>query len=309
MGGIIRYSLTFTLEIAGVGLRYWAIVWASSPFFSASTVHTLAIIGAVGPPCYSLLAWVGPPGGNGVMRWKVRGRVPTVTEQAILAEVFRILANRGITPPRFVYTVDQPDLNASVIGHTLFLHRDLYASPHLVAVIAHEMGHYHSSDGRLALALHRLTIPGGWLAVSLVMYLIDQIGRLLNLGLCLINTISYIVLRTEIDVPTSIARLSRQIISFLLIALVGGIGIVINAPLWRSYIRQREFAADRYAAQHGFACALTLFLRQAQLDEINLPWNQASFHPSVEERLAALQPYLPHPSDDGVEYAVSQPNC
>ncbi|WP_298407189.1 hypothetical protein [uncultured Chloroflexus sp.] len=78
-----------------------------------------------------------------------------------------------------------------------------------------------------------------------------------------------------------------------------------TTPLWRSYIRQRELAADRYAAQHGFAHDLTLFLRQARLDEMNLPWNQASFHPSVEERLAALQPYLSHSSDDGVKYAIS----
>lgn len=309
MGGIIRYSLTFTLEMAGVGLRYWAIVWAGSPFLSDSAVHTLAIIGAIGPPCYSLLAWVGPPGGNWMMCWKVHGRIPTITEQAILDEAFRTLTNRGITPPRFVYTVDQPDLNASVIGHTLYLHRDLYASPHLIAVIAHEMGHYHSSDGRLALALHRLTIPGGWLVVSFIMRLIGLIGSLLNPIVRLLSALSYIVLRIEVTVPTRLSQFIQRIILWMVIALVGGIGIIATVPLWRSYIHQREFAADRYAAQHGFACALTLFLRQAQLDEMNLPWNQASFHPSVEERLAALQPYLPHPSDDSIEYVVSQPSC
>lgn len=165
--------------MAGVGLRYWVIVWASSPFLSDSAAHTLAIIGAMGPPCYSLLAWVGPEG-NRMMRWKVRGRIPTITEQAILDEAFRALTNRGITQPRFIYTVDQPDLNATVIGHTPYLHRDLYASSHLVAVIAHEMGPYHSSDGRLALALHRLTIPGGWLVISFTMRLIGLIGSLLN---------------------------------------------------------------------------------------------------------------------------------
>ncbi|MFN3372972.1 MAG: M48 family metalloprotease [Chloroflexus sp.] len=305
MGGGIRYSLTLTLEIAGVGLRYWAIIWVSSPFFSASTVHTLAIIGAMGPPCYSLLAWVGPPGGNRVMRWKVRGRAPTITEQAILAEAFRALAHRGIAPPRFVYTVDQPDLNAYVIGHTLYLHRDTYTSPHLPAILAHEMGHYHTSDGRLALALHRLTFPGGWLMVSFTMRLTHVIERLLNPIMRLLNALSYIVLRVEIAIPTWIGQFTQYIFSLGLITLVGGIGIVATTPLWRSYLRQRELAADRYAAQHGFAYDLALFLRQAQLDEMNLPWNQASFHPSVEERLAALQPYLPHSSDDGVEYAIS----
>ncbi|WP_322493737.1 M48 family metalloprotease [Chloroflexus sp.] len=280
--------------MAGVGLRYWVIVWASSPFLSDSAAHTLATIGAMGPPCYSLLAWVGPEG-NRMMRWKVRGRIPTITEQAILDEAFRALTNRGITQPCFIYTVDQPDLNATVIGHTPYLHRDLYASPHLVAVIAHEMGHYHSSDGRLALALHRLTIPGGWLVVSFTMRLIGLIGSLLNPIVRLLSALSYIVLRIEVTVPARLSQFIQRIILWMFIALVGGIGIIATVPLWRSYIHQRELAADRHAAQHGFACSLTLFLRQAQLDEMNLPWNEVSFHPPVEERLAALQPYLPHP--------------
>ncbi|WP_298407192.1 M48 family metalloprotease [uncultured Chloroflexus sp.] len=182
----------------------------------------MAIIGAVGPPCYSLLAWVGPPGGNRVMRWKVRGRAPTITEQAILAEAFRVLANRGITPPCFVYAVDQPDLNASAIGHTLYLHRDTYTSPYLLAILAHELGHYHTSDGRLALALHRLTFPGGWLMVSFTIRLTHVITSLLNPIMRLLDALSYIVLRVEIAVPTRIGQFTQYIFSLGLITLVGG---------------------------------------------------------------------------------------
>lgn len=117
------------------------------------------------------------------------------------------LRTGGITPPCFVYAVDQSDLNASVIGHTLYLHRDTYTSPYFLAILAHELGHYHTSDGRLALALHRLTIPGGWLIVSFTMRLTHVIGSLLNPIMRLLNALSYIVLRVEIAVPTGSASL------------------------------------------------------------------------------------------------------
>ncbi|WP_322513631.1 M48 family metalloprotease [Chloroflexus sp.] len=305
MGGIVRYCLTLSLEMVGVGLRYWIITQISLPFFNDFIVHTLAIVGAAGPPCYSFLGLIGPPGGNWIVRWKLGGRLPTVAEQNILTAAFRNLAHRNIAPPRFVYTIDQPDLNAGVIGHTLYLHRDLYASPHLIAVLAHEMGHYHSNDGRLVLALHRLTIPGGWQLVSLAMGMIGVIGNLLNTALRLLSAISYIVLRIEIAIPAQIVRLGRSIVYAVLVAVAGGIGIVIMLPLWRDYFRQRELVADRYAAHHGLACALTLYLRQSQLDEINLPWNETAFHPPLEERLAALQPYLPYSSDDAIEQAIA----
>ena len=43
-----------------------------------------------------------------------------------------------------------------VVGQALYLHRALVWDPALTAVIAHELGHLNSLDGRLTLALRRL---------------------------------------------------------------------------------------------------------------------------------------------------------
>lgn len=43
--------------------------------------------------------------------------------------------------------------------HTLLVNRRLLDSGYLQAVLAHELGHLNSSDGRLTAALHRITTP------------------------------------------------------------------------------------------------------------------------------------------------------
>ena len=48
--------------------------------------------------------------------------------------------------------------HAAVIGDTLMLSRGLLDSPHLPAVLAHELGHLGSPDGRVTAALNRLMI-------------------------------------------------------------------------------------------------------------------------------------------------------
>jgi Zn-dependent protease with chaperone function len=295
------------IELAGVALRYVVIEHTGSRFLPVAASEILALIGGIGPPCYSLLAWFGPPGGHWIVRWKLQGRRPTITEQMILTNALRVLANRGIPPPDFIYILDQPGLNAGVIGHTLYIHRELLDSPHLAAVLAHEMGHYHSSDGRLALALQRLTIPGGKTLVNSIMQGYDLIGRGLALVFGLMKALVYVLLRVECNFGVRLIRFGRQFVRAVLLTLVGGYGIVATTYIWRDYLRQRELAADRFAAYHGFAYSLLLFLEQTRLLEMNLPWSDESFHPTLEERIAALQPYLRHLSGNPVEYVMSKP--
>jgi Zn-dependent protease with chaperone function len=45
-----------------------------------------------------------------------------------------------------------------VCGNTLMLSRGLLESEHLPAVLAHELGHINSSDGKLTAALNRLVV-------------------------------------------------------------------------------------------------------------------------------------------------------
>lgn len=307
MAGIARYSLTLLIELVGVALRYIVIEQTGSRLLPVAASEILALIGGIGPPCYSLLAWFGPPGGHWIVRWKLQGRRPTITEQMILTNALRVLANRGIPPPDFIYILDQPGLNAGVIGHTLYIHRELLDSPHLAAVLAHEMGHYHSGDGRLALALQRLTIPGGKTLVNSIMHGYDLIGCGLGLVFGLMKALAYVLLRVECDLGARFIRSGRQFICAVLLMLVGGYGMVVTTHIWRDYLRQRELAADRFAAYHGFAYSLLIFLEQTRLLEMNLPWTDDTFHPAFDERIAALQSYLRHLSGNSVEYVMSKP--
>ncbi|ACL23497.1 M48 family metallopeptidase [Chloroflexus aggregans] len=307
MAGIARYSLTLLIELVGVALRYIVIEQTGSRLLPVAASEILALIGGIGPPCYSLLAWFGPPGGHWIVRWKLQGRRPTITEQSILTNALRVLANRGISPPDSIYILDQPGLNAGVIGHTLYIHRELLDSPHLAAVLAHEMGHYHSGDGRLALALQRLTIPGGKTLVNSIMHGYDLIGCGLALVFGLMKALVYVLLRVECNFGVRLIRFGRQFVRAVLLTLVGGYGIVVTTYIWRDYLRQRELAADRFAAYHGFAYSLLIFLEQTRLLEMNLPWTDDTFHPAFDERIAALQSYLRHLSGNSVEYVMSKP--
>ena len=54
--------------------------------------------------------------------------------------------------------IDDPTASALVVGQALYLHRALVWDPALPAVIAHELGHLNSLDGRMALAARRLSL-------------------------------------------------------------------------------------------------------------------------------------------------------
>ncbi len=54
--------------------------------------------------------------------------------------------------------LDRGATNASVRGDTLMIHRGLLGGPWLEPILAHELGHLHSSDGRVTAALGRLII-------------------------------------------------------------------------------------------------------------------------------------------------------
>jgi hypothetical protein len=61
--------------------------------------------------------------------------------------------------PQSWFVIDTPPPDAAVSGNTLMLSRGLLESDHLPAVIAHELGHLATPDGRLTAALNRLILP------------------------------------------------------------------------------------------------------------------------------------------------------
>ena len=56
------------------------------------------------------------------------------------------------------FVLDNPQPDAAVCWHTLMLSRALLESDHLPAMLAHELGHLASTDGRLTAALNRLVM-------------------------------------------------------------------------------------------------------------------------------------------------------
>jgi len=58
--------------------------------------------------------------------------------------------------PRHWFVLDTDEIDAAVLGRSLMLSRGLIDSAWLECVLAHELGHYHSTDGHLTAALNRL---------------------------------------------------------------------------------------------------------------------------------------------------------
>jgi Zn-dependent protease with chaperone function len=172
--------------------------------------------------------------------------------------------------PRY-YVLDDPLPGAAVQGRTLILSRGLLESESLAAVLAHELGHVGSLDGRLTEALNRLALwndplapvrpePGG---ESLLEFGEDRRGGLL-----------WGLLRWAL-------RLAG-----------GSFAQRLLSPLWAAHWRAREYVADAYACALGQAEDLARHLSDQEqafdAPQPRLVFNQAE-HPPVALRVERLQ--------------------
>jgi len=109
------------------------------------------------------------------------GRPPSERERFAFEDAITTLTQHhpGLRPPRRWFITDALEPNAAVYADTLMVTRGLLESGYLEAVLAHELGHLNSSDGRLAAALHRMTTPPRWEIQSELRF----IALLLNGGL------------------------------------------------------------------------------------------------------------------------------
>ena len=86
---------------------------------------------------------------------------PSERERGAYHDALDLLRHHTLTPlrePSGWFVLDTPQPDAAVCGHTLMLSRGLLESEHLPAVLAHELGHLATSDGRYTAALNRLVI-------------------------------------------------------------------------------------------------------------------------------------------------------
>ncbi len=284
--GLALYAASLVLELPGAYLRLIlasllaAIVLgiAGAPAGTVAGLIVLAV--ALGPILWSLIAFAWP--GSGLLwRWRVGGRVPSVRERDTYEGALEDLraAGEDVRAPRSWFVYDEAEPTAAVRGRALMVSRGLLAAPlELEAVLAHELGHVNTLDGRLTEALGRLVLWGDPVGPGMgyadYIDLTDGRGGLVLFGA---------------------GRLLRAGLRLVLYVMGGGVSLLLLRPAWASYWRGREYAADRYAAGLGAGEDLARFLEaHALFFDLPVPflWLSDRAHPPVElrlDRLAAAQ--------------------
>ncbi len=290
MGGVVLYLLTLALESLSVLVRFALVAGLTSLIFGREVGIAAGIIAGLYPPLYSLAALAGLPRGHLLTRLQVGGRPLTPWEQARLDAALARPRACGIPIPRYIFAVDGEGLNAFVSGRALYVYRELFAHEGLAGVLAHELGHHNSLDGRISGAIFGLTLPGGFLLTYGLLSVLQWVAYgafMLLLGLFVI-----IFLLMGLNVWGFLRRIfgvSVGLTRMAIIFAVGGVGTALLGSLWRGYFVQREFAADAYAARLGYADSLIRFFEHEVLNDVSIPWYTQPSHPPTTRRIAALE--------------------
>jgi Zn-dependent protease with chaperone function len=235
------------------------------------------------PTFWSMLALASPYGTGWWWKQRSGGRRPSQREQFAYNDSVDLLQAQTREPlplPENWFVIDTPTPNAAVCGETLMLSRGLLESDHLPAVLAHELGHLATPDGKLTAAINRLVLipprpprheqtnhepqPGFEFEIHNERIVLTLLG---------IRILSWIV---------------RKTLKFV----NGGFGLWLTSPVWGIYWRQREYKADAYAARLGQADELADFLEvHALIHDYPVPyiWLTEHTHPPVELRIDKLR--------------------
>ena len=162
---LLLYALTFSLEVPVMFVRA-LIVLASVTLllllFGHSTAAAYALANlALLPTLWSVIALVTAIGGGWWWKQSCGGRRPSERERLAYEdaiELLQALSGEALEVPRSWFVLDVPQPDAGVCGDALLLSRGLFESEQLPAVLAHELGHLRSGDGRVTAALNRLVI-------------------------------------------------------------------------------------------------------------------------------------------------------
>lgn len=290
---VIFTRMLLTLAVLAVVL----LLKGESPEGAEGLVE-LALI----PTGWAILALITPFGGGWWWGQRMGGRDPSERERTAYRDALDLLLHHTAHPvrlPSIWFVVDSPQPDAAVCGNTLMLSRGLLESEYLPAVLAHELGHLDSSDGKLTAAINRLVI--------------DPLPRAREKqarqgGRVFVGSDKVLLTITAFG---AVLWLLRKAIGFA----KGGLGLRITAPFWGSYWREREYTADQYAARLGQAEELADFLDiHALIHDHPVPfiWLTEHTHPPTELRIdklrkASFQTALVAPGPEPVKAAPAGP--
>jgi Zn-dependent protease with chaperone function len=266
----------FTRMIATFVLTVVVLLLTGHPTGNAESVVELALI----PTVWSIFALITPFGGGWWWRQNMGGREPSERERLAYDDALELIRHHTpvvLPEPAGWFVLDSPQPDAAVCGNTLMLSRGLLESDYLPAVLAHELGHLATSDGRLTAALNRLVIHPPPRATAERQRPQQSFNVRGNDRLLL-----------AITVVGAAIWLLRKTMTFA----KGGFGLRLTAPFWGSYWREREYKADQYAAQLGQADELADFLEvHALIHDHPVPfiWLIEHTHPPTELRVDKLR--------------------
>ena len=249
---------------------------------SALKGHPMALYGpwweiALLPTLWSAVALVTPIGTGWWWKQRIGGRAASQREQFAYEDGVELLqanAQHPLPLPSSWFVLDTPQPDAAVCGNTLMLSRGLLETDHLPAVLAHELGHLATPDGRLTAAINRLFL---WMPKDRRAH--GEQG-------------------SDVDDDEFLLKMILLAIRIALATIRGGFGLRITRPLWGIYWRKREYKADLYAASLGQADELADFLEvHALIHDHPVPfiWLSEHTHPPTELRVDRLRNFAHAP--------------
>jgi Zn-dependent protease with chaperone function len=284
------YALALASEVPVILARTTLVLMLASIWLllnGHSTTHATVWleIGLI-PTFWSIIALANPFGTGWWWKQRTGGRRPSQRERLAYQDATELLqthTREPLTLPKSWFVLDTPTPDAAVCGETLMLSRGLLESDHLPAVLAHELGHLATPDGRLTAAINRLIL------------LPPRPSRQEQTGYENEDTAPPIevMFRSEQLLLTILGiRLFIWIVRKTLEFVNGGFGLRLAGPLLGVYWRGREYKADTYAATLGQADDLADFLENhALIHDHPIPyiWLTKHTHPPVELRIDKLR--------------------
>ncbi len=163
----------------------------------------------------------------------------------------------------------------------------------LVAVLVHELGHHATGTARPLLLLSWLAAPWRLTARLLTGVASTLAGRQTRLGLA-------VVMVAGVAVAVARALHQGQWMPGGVLAFVG-LAVVLCPLADAAVSRRSEYAADRFAADHGLALELAAALRVLNDGHRSAcGWSRLlSSHPASEQRIRALQTAVVDLGSDG----------